>query len=131
MIEIYDDTDESTVPFDLRWSRTLILLSIAVCLIIAVLASFGNESFFHIPNSYGVIVFMLSGAISIGLYFWMYNSQKYPSLFASLSILLLGISSFLTGFNINLGIGILSLSLVYITIYIYAISMYNIDNPDI
>lgn len=131
MIEIYNDTDESTVPFDLKWSRTLILLSIAVCLIIAILASFGNESFFHIPNSYGVTIFILSGAISIGLFFWMYNSQKYPSLFASLSILFLGLSSFLTGFNINLGIGILSLSLVYITIYIFAINMYNIDNPDI
>lgn len=131
MIEIYDDTDESTVPFDLKWSRALILLSIASCLIIATLGSFGNESFFHIPTPFGVGVFILSGIVSLNIYFQMYKYQKYPSLFASFSILTLGLSSYLTGFEISLGIGISILSTSYIAVYLIIVNIFNIDNPDI
>jgi len=131
MIKIYDDTDESTVPFDLKWSRALILLSIAVCLIIATLASFGNESFFHIPISYGVGIFIFSGILSIGLYFLMYRFRKYPSIYASFALLTLGLPSYLTGFNINLGKGIFIFSIVYIVLYLIGIKVYNFDDPDL
>jgi len=102
MIGIYDYTDESTVPFDLKWSSAIILLSISVCLIIATFGFSGNKLFFQIPTFYGVGIFILSGIISVGVYFQMYRVRKYPSLFASFTIMLLGISSYITGFDINL-----------------------------
>ncbi len=85
MIEIYDDTDEPTLPFDLQWSGRLILLVIATCLIVATLAALGSKPFFEISTTYGLSIYAISGFVSIGLYLFMYEVQKYPSFYAALS----------------------------------------------
>lgn len=130
MIKIYDDTDESTVPFDLKWSGLLIQLSVAVCLIISTLAALSTASFFLVPRLIGISLFVITGGISVVLYYLMYRSQKYPSLFASTSIFFLGLSTYLTGYDDTIGIGILCLSTLYMFIYVILIKKYNIDDPD-
>ncbi len=130
MIEIYDDTDEPTLTSDLKWSGVLILLVIATNLIIVTLAAFGNKPFFGIPPTYGVFIYAISGFASAGLYFLMHEIQKYPSFFAALSFLSLGLSTHLTGFDSSSGITMSFISAGYIVIYLFMIQIFNVDNPE-
>ncbi len=130
MIEIYDDTDESTLPFDLKWSGRLILLVISTCLIVATLAALGSKPFFEISTTYGVSIYAISGFVSIGLYVLMHEIQKYPSFFAALSFLILGLSTHITGFDTTSGITMSLFSAGYIVLYLFMIQVYNVDKPD-
>ncbi len=131
MIKIYDDTNEPTLPSDLKWSRVLILLVIATCLIIATLAAVGSKPFFEISPIYGVSLYALSGLVSTGLYFLMYKIRKYPSIFVALSFICLGLSAHLTGFNSSSGITMAIISTAYILLYLLMIQVFNVDDPNI
>jgi hypothetical protein len=131
MFKIYDDTDESTVPTDLKYSRILILLSVATSLTIVTLASLSDNMFYQISKSYGNILFISSGLLSYFLYYRMYSMRKYPTIYASLSLSFLGFSSFLSGFNSSLGIGLIVFSLIYIPFYLVTVRYFNLDNPDL
>lgn len=131
MIKIYDDTNESTVPLDLKMSRSLILLITAVCLIIVLLGAFNGERLFEVPVLYGVAAYFLAGASSIGLYFVMYRVQRYPTLYSSLSFLCLGIAIYLSGVDERSGMLISLFAIGYIVLYLALVKLFNIDDPDI
>lgn len=129
MIEIYDDTHEPTLPSDLKWSGRLILLVIATCLIIATFAALGSKPFFEISTIYGVTIYAIAGFVSSGLYFLMHEIRKYPSLFAALSFLTLGLSTHITGFDSTSGFTMSLFSAGYIVIYLFMIQKFDIDDP--
>jgi peptidoglycan/LPS O-acetylase OafA/YrhL len=129
MIEIYDDTNESTVPLDLKTSRWIILLIIAVCMVVVILGLFNGEKIFETSTIVGVSGYTMAGLISYGLYVLMYRVQRYPTLYAALSFLSLGLAAYATGFDKGTGLTFSISATGYIILYLILIKFFNIDDP--
>lgn len=131
MIRIYDDTNENTVPSDLRYSRFLILFNIAICFSIVIMGLFSGDKIFEESIVIGLSGYSISGLILVGLYFLMYRVQRYPTIYAALSTLFLGIPTYISGLDEKIGITLSIIAVGYIVVYIALIKLYNIDDPDV
>ena len=131
IIEIYDDTKESTVPLDLKISRWIIHLIIAVCLVVVILGLFNGDKLFLTSTIVGVSGYTMVGFISYGLYFLMYRVQRYPTIFTAFSFFSLGLATYATGFDKEMGLAFLISAAGYIILYLAVVKFFNIDDPDV
>lgn len=131
MIKIYDDTKESTVPLDLKISRWIIHLIIAVCMVVVILGLFNGDNLFLTSTIVGVSGYTMVGFISFGLYFLMYRVKRYPTIFTAFSFFSLGLATYATGFDKEMGLTFLISAAGYIILYLVVVKFFNIDDPDV
>jgi len=96
---------------------------------VAALGLFYGEKIFEVSTLAGVTIYIMAGLISYGLYVRMYKIQKYPSLYAALSFLSLGLATYLTAIDEANGIAFSIGAVIYITLYLTTVTLFNIDDP--
>lgn len=115
---------------DLKSSRWLILFIIAVSLFISilgvvsgVLADEGSWSIWELSH-------LMAALFSYVLYRRMVHIKRYPTIYAALSFLSLGLATYTSGLDDVKGIWFSGGSISYIIIYGALVKLFDIDNPD-
>jgi len=130
MNKVYSSTKDNTESADLRMSRWLMLLIMAVCIFVFILGLLNAEALFESSGVVGGAIYALAALISYGLYVLMLRWQRYPSIYAAFSFLSLGMATYLSGFDEGMGINFSIGAIAYIVLYGMIAKLFNIDNSD-
>ena len=130
MNKVYSSTKDNTESADLRMSRWLMLLIMAVCIFVFILGLLNAEALFESSGVVGGAIYALAALISYGLYVLMLRWQRYPSIYAAFSFLSLGMATYLSGFDEGMGINFSIGAIAYIVLYGMIVKLFNIDSSD-
>jgi hypothetical protein len=60
----------------------------------------------------------------------MYRIRRYPTVYAALSFLALGMATYVSGFDGEMGIKFSFSAVAYILVYLTFVKLFKIDDPD-
>lgn len=130
MIQMHDDIHGRKVSPDFNMSRWLILLIINVSIFVAILGAVSGEAFFGYSLVFGVLSYLMASLLSCVLYIRMKRVKRYPSIYAALSFLCLGLATYVSGFDVEMGAIFSVGAIAYILIYLTVAKWFDIDNTN-